>query len=864
MKKYRNSGPLPCYGRCCEVLLALVIFAIPAISQPAAAPQAFTASVSGKVTVTTGEGATNKLAGITVKLTGPAPATSSRSTVTDAEGHYEFTRLEPGSYTTEATLEGFNPWTSTVTLTPGQAAIADAPLQINTINERVEVQGEATDIATQSVSATATVSEKQLEALPLRTQELSEALSLSPSVIRTREGKLNFNGQTESQGMLLVDSAENVDPVAGSFAIPIPSGVIQTIQVFNTPDSAEFGGFSGGLTRIELKPPPQAWAYKVLDFLPAFRAKNGDLVGLANMTPRLEFGGPLVNNKYSFFEDMTYEFRRDPVRGLSWPFNETYRRGFISFTEFQATFSPRHVVNANINFFPQNLQFININTLVPQSASVDYRRRGVSAGISDSYQFVPGVILNTVVRYTRFDSSTYAQGPATMEITPEGWGGNFFNNWARKANQFEGLPTIQLPTKSWLGRHDLKFGTDVLYRTYGGDSVSHSIQVRDEGSSEGATDGPLIEQIDFRGAGLLRATSEEVSEFAEDRWALTNSFSINFGGRMTSQSIGRSLAFAPRGGLAYAIRGGKTVIRAGAGVLYGHVPLLAAGFADNQDRVITLFKCPLLPACPPPTTLQNLYLPAGTTTSSPGSQIPRSTPRTLTWNTEVETAVRKNISVRVGYLDSRTRDLFIVDPMLPAGGSAGVLALTNTGTSQYRQAELTAHYRPSERADINFTYVWSRARGDLNALSDTFVPFQSPVIRPNAYGIPSSDIPQRVIAGGVIHLPWWKLVVSPFADVHSGFPYSPLDEFQEYAGTPNRSRFPTYFSLDAKIYRDIVLHLPFLDSAKGRKIRFGVFSLNATNHQNPHDVFYNTTSPLYGVFAGYQRRFTGFVVGVGE
>jgi len=41
------------------------------------------------------------------------------------------------------------------------------------------------------------------------------------------------------------------------------------------------------------------------------------------MTPRFEFGGPLVQNKYSFSENLTYEFRRDPVRGLSWPFNET-------------------------------------------------------------------------------------------------------------------------------------------------------------------------------------------------------------------------------------------------------------------------------------------------------------------------------------------------------------------------------------------------------------------------------------------------------------------------------------------------------------------------------------------------------------
>jgi hypothetical protein len=856
VKKHSHSAKFVSFKLCGELLFALLIFAVPACARSAGEPQAQTASITGKVTVSTIEGSLNKLSGITVQLTGPAPHSTSQTELTDAEGHYEFTHLAPGTYKAEASLEGFNPWIARLTLVPGQAAVLDAPLQINTITEMVEVQAEATDVATESVSATATVSEKQLEALPLRTQELSEALSLSPSVIRTHEGKLNFNGQTESQGMLLVDSAENVDPVAGSFAIPVPSGVIQSIQVYNTPDSSEFGGFSGGLTRIELKPPPQVWGYKLMDFIPAFRAKNGSLVGLANMTPRLEFGGPLVSNKYSFFEDLTYEFRRDPVRGLSWPLNETYRRSFISFTEFQATFSTRHVMSFNVNFFPQNLQFININSLVPQSASVDYRRRGVSAGISDTYQFGSGVILNTTVRYTRFDSSTYAQGPANMEITPEGWGGNFFNNWARKANQFEGLPTVQLPTKSWLGRHDLKFGTDVLYRTYGGDSVSHPIQIR-------AEDGSLVEQIDFQGAGLLRATSEEVSEFAEDRWTLTKSFSINFGGRVTSQSIGRSLAFAPRGGLAYSLRGGRTVIRAGAGVLYGHVPLLAAGFADNQDRSISMFNSSGTLVAPP-VTLQNLYIPAGATVSSPGSQNPGSTPRTLTWNMEVESAVRKNVSVRIGYLDSRTRDLFIVDPILPASGTIGVLALTNTGTSQYRQAELTAHYRPSERADVNLTYVWSRARGDLNALSDTFVPVQAPVIRPNAYGISSSDIPQRVIAGGLFHLPWWKLIVSPVADVHSGFPYSSLDVLQNYAAVPNGLRFPVYFSLDAKIYRDIVLHLPFLDSAKGRKIRVGVFSLNATNHQNFHDVYYNVTSPLYGSFAGNQRRFTGFVLGLGE
>jgi len=142
-----------------------------------------------------------------------------------------------------------------------------------------------------------------------------------------------------------VDSAENVDPVSGSFAIPVPVDAIQSIQVFNTPDSSAYGGFSGGLTRIEIRPPGPTWNYKLLDLVPSFRAKNDHLVGIANITPRVEVGGPLIKNKLNFSEDLTYEFRRDPVHGLTWPFNETFVYGLVSFTELQYTFSAKHLLN---------------------------------------------------------------------------------------------------------------------------------------------------------------------------------------------------------------------------------------------------------------------------------------------------------------------------------------------------------------------------------------------------------------------------------------------------------------------------------------------------------------------------------------
>jgi hypothetical protein len=840
------------------LLLAALACAVCGFARPVdagqQAPSAATASVSGKLSVATGGGVTNNLAGIPVKLTPGAPGSTPQTAVTDADGYFTFPRLVPGTYSLEAIVDGFKPWTAAVTLAAGQAATQDASLELNLVTEQVEVKGEATEIATQSVSAAATVSDQALETLPLRTGKFTEALSVSPSVIRTQEGRLNFNGQAESQGMLLVDSAENVDPVSGNFAIPIPVDAIQSIEVFSTPNSAEFGGFSGGLTTIDLKPPPAVFRWNLLDFVPSFRGKNDSLVGLANLTPRLEFGGPVIKDKVNAFEEMTYEYRRDPVRGLTWPYNETYVRSFDSFTEVQVTLSAKHLMNMNLNVFPADNSFTNISALIPQTASTNYRRRGFSTSFSDAYQFASGLVLDTIVRYTLFDSQAYGQGTAPMTISPEGWGGNFFNAWARKSNQLEAYPSLQLPERTWHGTHELKFGADVLYRTYTGTSTSQPIELLAEA-------GTVAEQINFQGAGVLSASDVELAGYGQDKWSLTSALSLSLGARFTTQTIGRDLGFAPRAGLAYNWADARTVLRGGAGLIYGHVPLLASDFADNLTRVITFSSGPFVGQ---PITLQNIYVPTGSNGGTPGRDNLANSPRTFTWSLETETQVTRNLNLRVGYFETHTTDLFLVNPVLPTlPATNGFLELQNIGSSHYREAQAIIRYRPGERAEVNISYSWSRARGDLNTLSDTFIPFEAPVLRRNVYGVLPSDIPNRVLAWGFMKLPW-KMVFSPVVDVHSGFPYSNVDDLQRYVGAPNTHRFPEYFSMDVKLYREFTIHVPYKKDAKRRKVRLGVYSLNVTNHQNPHDVFNNTTSPIFGEFAGFQRRFTGVAVDLGH
>src|SRR5260370_10838329 len=107
-------------------------------------------------------------------------------------------------------------------------------------------------------------------------------------------------------------------------------------------------------------------------------------------------------------------------------------------------------------------------------------------------------MLRIALRYTRFESNAHGQGPADMLVNPEGWDGNFFNSWTRAANQFEAYPTFQFAPKKSFGRHELKIGADVTHRSYGGNSLSHPIQLLRQ-------DRTLAGEISFTRNGPLKA-----------------------------------------------------------------------------------------------------------------------------------------------------------------------------------------------------------------------------------------------------------------------------------------------------------------------------------------------------------------------
>jgi hypothetical protein len=790
--------------------------------------------------------------GLFLELKPLAEGGASLSAVTDEAGNYEFKEVPDGDYLLQLQSQGFEPSATTLRVRDGSSVIQNISVKLTGLTQKIEVKDQVEPLSSASTSATK-LSEKQLASLPLAEENFKASLPLTPGVVRTPEGKLHFRGAGEDQSMLQVNDSKMTDPVTGSFSIPIPLDAVQSVRVDKTPFSADNGGFSGGLTVVETVPPPERWKFGVRDLNVSLRGKNDHFVGVARATPRVVFGGPLFSNKVSFSEVFEYDVIRDPVRGLPWPRNEIKKQGFTSYSTLQAIISPRQVVTATLNVFPQRTQFANITALIPQTASSDYDRKGASASLTDVYSFSSGALFRMALTYTRFDSNAHGQGSEAMLLTPDGWGGNFFNSWARSASQFEAAPTFQFAPRSFLGRHEIRIGADATHRSFRGSSLSQTVRLlRENGSAS--------EQVRFAGPGLLNASVTDVEEFISDHWVPSDHVAVDLGARFTSQSVGRSAAFAPRFGIAYSPgKDRKTILRAGTGLFYDRVPLLAADFAGNPTRVISQYE-PSGQAAGNEITLENEYIANGSgPTASRIRHAPNTSARSFVTSMEVDRALWTGAVLRLGYVHTSTRDLFVIAPVDGVRGVPSVLGLLSSGRKNYNEAEVTLRFHPVKDSDLSVSYVWSRSRGDLNTLGDILIPFERPVIRPNVYGVRPSDIPNRLVAWGTFHLPL-AVVLGPVVDVHTGFPYSNVDERQNYVGRPNAQRYPMFFSLDSQLYRDF--HIPFGHDSSSRKIRLGLYVINLTNHGNFNQVYNNITSPHFGDFTGFERRRTAFLLSV--
>src|SRR5207247_1498227 len=123
---------------------------------------------------------------------------------------------------------------------------------------------------------------------------------------------------------------------------------------------------------------------------------------------------------------------------------------------------------------------------------------------------------------------------------------------------------------------------------------------------------------------------------------------------------------------------------------------------------------------------------------------------------------------------------------------AGTLMLSSRGRSSYREAEAGVHFTHGPALDLHASYVRSRARGDLNALTNFYDTVMWPVVAANAYAPLNGDVPHRLLARGrAMPTPTWLLLGT--LDWRSGMPWSAVGDTLDFVGVRNEEhRFPAY------------------------------------------------------------------------
>lgn len=835
------------FVRGCVLLLSLgSIFGVAVFAQ-----QPAPASASLRVTVTDAEG--RAVPGAICSLFLASEAHLIATATSDDAGVASFSSIVPGKYMLRIESKGFETLTRDDVAIAGDASplAVTVALSVSTVAETVSVtapNGTATSVEAGASTPSGTLERQSLQRLPLATARIDEALPLIPGVVRSSTGEISIKGASENQSALLVNGLNAADPASGNFRLNLPIDSVEAVQVFQHPYTAEYGQFTGGVTQVETRRGGDKLHFELNDFLPDFRFKGGHLVGIAEDTPHANLNGALIPNRLYFSQSLAYTISKMPVRGLAFPVNETKSESFSTFTQFDATLSSRHTQSATFGYFPQRNQYIGLDFFRPQPVTPNYKQKDFSFTLRDNYSFSNGGLLTSAVSSKRFNANVWGQGTNEQTLTPTIESGNYFATQARRSSRFELLEIYNFPAFNFLaGSHDVKIGANFR-------NVSNRLDYSARPVNITRADGTLAERTVFDRASLIRVSNREYTGFAQDRLLVRPNLSFDLGLRYENQSIADQTNFAPRFGFAYSpFSGDRTVIRGGVGFFYDKVPLNIRGFAQYPARTVTTY------AADGTTLLDTRRFVNVLVDSAPIAPLDfrRSNadagfvPENITGNIQLDQTVTAWLSLRANFTESRTTNIYIVNPEFDFGGRTAIV-LRSAGRANYRALELTARFALPEKNAFYVSYVRSRARGDLNDFNSYFGDLGSPIIRQNQYSNLPTDVPHRLIAYGTFALPR-RVTFSPIVEARSGFPFAVRDGQQNFVGVRNSdaTRFPRFFAFDAELAKEFQV-------TKKYGVRLSVRGFNLTNNFNPRDVRANTADSQFGqFFAPYRRYFTG-------
>lgn len=284
-----------------------------------------------------------------VKVTNIGTNSSVDVTATD-DGSFRVTNLQPGTYSVEVTVSGFDAYKQNVVVEVGQATPIDIQLGVAGANATVEVTAEAPVINTNDNANATNINQTSINELPINGRRASNFVILTPATVPDGTfGLISFRGISGLLNNSTVDGGDNnqafFSEERGRTRInySISQSAVREFQVNGSNYSAEYGRAAGGVVNTVTKSGTNEFHGDLFYYNRNNRngARNPRAFGsaLVNGVPttvpvkpidlRQQFGGtiggPIVKNSLFFF--FSYDQQKRNFPGLSVFVNPAYLSG---------------------------------------------------------------------------------------------------------------------------------------------------------------------------------------------------------------------------------------------------------------------------------------------------------------------------------------------------------------------------------------------------------------------------------------------------------------------------------------------------------------------------------------------------------
>jgi hypothetical protein len=728
---------------------------------------------------------------------------------TAADGTFEFSSGVIGD-TVRATLDAFEPAAG-----PAGPAMRIV-MALAHATETTEVVASAlTSSGAASEHLGSTLAAPLAQRLPTARPRVLQSLSLLPAVMRGPDGLLRIGGTRPHESSLWIDGFDVTDPVMGTTIIDLPLESVKGMAVIRDPISTTFSGALGSLASIETLPGGDAFHGGVQGFIPRPRLSSLGFGRIESFFPRAYLGGGIGRLHYFGSSEMTYE--RVPVPGVTGRSGRpsTGATGVTTFGRVDLQSSRHNGLTFEGLFAPMRTYSSALSPLrrLETAPQVDTDDR--FGGLVDRLVLGGSDLLTIRMGILVHGTDLAASGSGVARLTPEGWRQNWFTALSTSGNRRSLSVMWDHAGSTALGSHTISVTADVRHRAMVDTRQYHPISIED-------SNGQVVRAIQFGNPADLKVGDNLGGFGIRDVWVAGPRLTLEAGGRLDWGSRGAGWTPSPRAGVSYRLdEDGRTVIKASAGRFVGQVPLLAQAFDQFVPRSDTMYD-PLS------------GVPTASITLQPQSATLR-LPRAVGMAIDLEHRIRPRLDLQVGV---RQRDGSAL-PTVQVPSEGGSAMLASTGTSRYRELQVSMRQMWRDNAQVFFSYVRAWSTGEVNDFGTLFAALDTPLLQPAGSAIIGSSVPHRVRGWGTVGLPH-SVVVSPAMEWRTGFPYTLYDTARLYVGPINGERFPDYFSLDVTAFKTV--------SIRERRLDLGLQFFDLTRHFNPRDVYSVVGAPRFGTF----------------